>query len=136
MQAGQPGQYGWGTVMATDTAFVIGCLALLGKRIPQQLRVFMLSLAIVDDIGAILVVAFGYSSQIEWGPLALGGVGIVLVRAMALIGFRGLPLYFFMGALIWLAVDASGVHATIAGVVLGLMTHQGSTPRLPASYLA
>jgi NhaA family Na+:H+ antiporter len=108
--------------MATDTAFVIGCLALLGKRIPQQLRVFMLSLAIVDDIGAILVVAFGYSSQIEWGPLALGGVGIVLVRAMALIGFRGLPLYFFMGALIWLAVDASGVHATIAGVVLGLMT--------------
>lgn len=122
MQAGQPGQYGWGTVMATDTAFVIGCLALLGKRIPQQLRIFMLSLAIVDDIGAILVVAFGYSSQIEWGPLALGGIGIALVRAMALIGFRGLPLYFFMGALIWLAVDASGVHATITGVVLGLMT--------------
>jgi len=122
MQAGQPGQHGWGTVMATDTAFVIGCLALLGKRIPQQLRIFMLSLAIVDDIGAILVVAFGYSSQIEWGPLALGGIGIALVRAMALIGFRGLPLYFFMGALIWLAVDASGVHATITGVVLGLMT--------------
>lgn len=122
LQAGQPGQHGWGTVMATDTAFVIGCLALLGKRIPQQLRIFMLSLAIVDDIGAILVVAFGYSSQIEWGPLALGGIGIALVRAMALIGFRGLPLYFFMGALIWLAVDASGVHATITGVVLGLMT--------------
>jgi NhaA family Na+:H+ antiporter len=54
----------------------------------------MLSLAIVDDIGAILVVAFGYSSQIEWGPLALGGIGIALVRAMALIGFRGLPTYF------------------------------------------
>ena len=71
-----------------------GCLALLGTRFPQQLRISMLSLAIVDDIGAILVVAFGYSSQIEWGPLALGGIGIALVRAMALIGFRGLPTYF------------------------------------------
>jgi NhaA family Na+:H+ antiporter len=59
IQAGQPGQHGWGTVMATDTAFVIGCLALLGSRIPQTLRVFMLSLAIIDDIGAILVVAIG-----------------------------------------------------------------------------
>ena len=64
LQAGQPGQHGWGIVMATDTAFVIGCLALLGSRIPQTLRIFMLSLAIVDDIGAILVVALGYSSQI------------------------------------------------------------------------
>ena len=122
LQAGQPGQHGWGTVMATDTAFVIGCLALLGTRIPRQLRIFMLSLAIVDDVGAILVVAFGYSSQIEWSLLALGGIGIVLVLAMALIGFRALPIYFFMGALLWLAVDASGIHATITGVVLGLMT--------------
>jgi Na+:H+ antiporter, NhaA family len=61
LQAGRPGEGGWGTVMATDTAFVIGCLALLGKRIPQSLRVFMLSLAIIDDIGAILVVAIGYT---------------------------------------------------------------------------
>lgn len=122
MQAGQPGQQGWGTVMATDTAFVIGCLALLGSRIPQSLRIFMLSLAIVDDIGAILVVAFGYSSQIEWIPLALAAVGIVLVRTMMLLGVRTFPVYFLMGGLIWLAVDASGVHATITGVVLGLMT--------------
>ncbi len=122
MQAGQPGQQGWGTVMATDTAFVIGCLALLGSRIPQSLRIFMLSLAIVDDIGAILVVAFGYSSQIAWGPLALAALGLVIVRAMALLGFRAFPIYFLMGALVWIAVDASGVHATITGVVLGLMT--------------
>jgi NhaA family Na+:H+ antiporter len=122
MQAGQPGQHGWGTVMATDTAFAVGCLALLGSRIPQSLRVFMLSLAIFDDIGAILVVAFGYSTHIAWGALALAAVGIAVVRAPALLGFRGFPIYFLMGAFIWLAVDASGVHATITGVVLGLMT--------------
>lgn len=122
LQWGQPGHNGWGTVMATDTAFVVGCLALLGTRIPHSLRVFMLSLAIVDDIGAILVVAIGYSSQISWTALALGALGIGVVRAMAALGFRGFPLYFLVGGFIWLAVDASGIHATITGVILGLMT--------------
>jgi len=122
LQSGQPGATGWGTVMATDTAFVIGCLALLGSRIPQSLRVFMLSLAIVDDIGAILVVAIGYSSHIDWGALALAVLGIAIVRAMTLVGFRGFPIYFLAGGFIWLAVDASGIHATITGVILGLMT--------------
>jgi NhaA family Na+:H+ antiporter len=122
LQWGQPGQHGWGTVMATDTAFVIGCLALLGSRIPQSLRVFMLSLAIVDDIGAILVVAIGYSSHIAWSALALGAVGIAIVRLMALIGVRAFPAYFLVGGFVWLAVDASGIHATITGVILGLMT--------------
>ena len=122
IQAGQPGQHGWGTVMATDTAFVIGCLALLGSRIPQKLRVFMLSLAIVDDIGAILIVAIGYSSHISWHALALAALGIAVVRAIAALGFRGFPIYFLMGAFIWVAIDASGVHATVTGVILGLMT--------------
>ncbi|MDH5648188.1 MAG: Na+/H+ antiporter NhaA [Gammaproteobacteria bacterium] len=122
LQTGQPGQSGWGTVMATDTAFVIGCLALLGTRIPQSLRVFMLSLAIVDDIGAILVVAIGYSSDIVWWPLAVAALGLLFTRAMAMLGFRGFPLYILVGMLIWLAVDASGIHATITGVILGLMT--------------
>lgn len=122
LQQGQPGQHGWGTVMATDTAFVIGCLALLGTRIPQSLRVFMLSLAIVDDIGAILVVAIGYSEHIAWGMLALAAGGVAIVRGMSLAGIRGFPLYFLVGGLTWVAVDASGIHATITGVVLGLMT--------------
>jgi len=122
LQWGHPGERGWGTVMATDTAFVIGGLALLGSRIPQSLRVFMLSLAVVDDIGAILVVAIGYSSHIAWGALALGTLGIAIVRAMAVLGFRGFPLYFLVGTFIWLAVDASGIHATVTGVILGLMT--------------
>ena len=122
LQSGQPGQSGWGTVMATDTAFVIGCLALLGSRIPQSLRVFMLSLAIVDDIGAILVVAIGYSSNIAWWPLAVAALGLVITRAMSMLGIRGFPLYILVGVLIWLAVDASGIHATVTGVILGLMT--------------
>ena len=122
LQSGQSGESGWGTVMATDTAFVVGCLALLGSRIPQSLRVFMLSLAIVDDIGAILVVAIGYSTHIAWDALALGAVGVAIVRAMALLGVRSVPIYFVVGGLIWLAVDASGIHATITGVVLGLLT--------------
>jgi NhaA family Na+:H+ antiporter len=125
LQLGREGVHGWGTVMATDTAFVIGCLALLGRRIPQSLRIFMLSLAIVDDIGAILVVAIGYSSQLAWGALALGAFGIASVRGMALLGIRSIPVYFLVGAAIWLAVDASGIHATITGVVLGLLTPTG-----------
>lgn len=122
LQSGQPGQPGWGTVMATDTAFVIGCLALLGSRIPKELRVFMLSLAIVDDLGAILVVAIGYSVHLDWTALALGAFGMAIVRAMALAGVRSIAIYFLAGAFIWLAVDASGIHATITGVMLGLLT--------------
>ena len=122
LQSGQPGVTGWGTVMATDTAFVIGCLALAGSRIPPSLRVFMLSLAIIDDIGAILVVAIGYSSDLAWWALAVGTCGCVIVRGMALIGVRSVPLYFLAGGAIWAAFDASGIHATVTGVILGLLT--------------
>ncbi len=122
LQSGQPGGAGWGTVMATDTAFVIGCLALLGQRIPPSLRVFMLSLAITDDIGAILVVAVGYTQHVAWWPLALGMSGCILVRGMSALGIRSVPLYFLVGGMVWAAIDASGIHATVTGVVLGLMT--------------
>lgn len=125
IQLGQPGQNGWGTVMATDTAFVMGCLALLGGRIPKSLRVFMLSLAIFDDIGAILVVAIGYGSHMNWQALALAVVGFGIVRGMALLGIRGIALYFFVGGIIWFAVDLSGIHSTVTGVILGLMTPTG-----------
>lgn len=126
LQVGRDGVDGWGTVMATDTAFVIGCLALLGRRIPHNLRVFMLSLAIVDDIGSILVVAIGYSSQISWIALALGALGLACVLGMALVGIRSIPLYAAIGVLSWLAVDASGLHPTITGVCLGLLTPTGA----------
>jgi len=122
VEAGQPGRHGWGTVMATDTAFVIGCLAALGSRIPQSLRLFMLSLAIIDDIGAIIVVALGYSHDFVWGALAVAALGLLVVHVMSRLGFRAFPIYFLVGAGIWVAVDASGIHATVTGVVLGLMT--------------
>lgn len=122
VMSGRPGSQGWGTVMTTDTAFVIGCLALLGTRVPRSLSMFMLSLAIVDDIGAMLVVALGYSDAIDWRALAWATAGLVLLRAAAWAGIRGFPVYFLLGSFIWVAVDASGVHATATGVVLGLMT--------------
>ncbi|WP_299751959.1 Na+/H+ antiporter NhaA [uncultured Tateyamaria sp.] len=122
MMYGQPGMHGWGTVMATDTAFVIGCLALFGNRVPPTLRLFLLSLAIFDDVGAILVVALGYGEALTWSALGLGLLGIGIVATASRLGIRSIPVYFFMGAAVWLCFDASGVHVTIAGVILGLMT--------------
>ncbi|MBS1180751.1 MAG: nhaA2 [Proteobacteria bacterium] len=117
-----PGASGWGTVMSTDTAFVIGCLAVLGSRIPQNLRLFLLSLAIFDDVGAILVVAVGYGGSLNWPALGVAGLGLIVVAAIARLGVRSIPVYFAMGGGIWLALDASGIHATLTGVILGLMT--------------
>jgi Na+:H+ antiporter, NhaA family len=116
------GSHGWGTVMATDTALLIGCLAILGSRVPQSLRLFLLSLAIFDDIGAILVVAFGYGGSLHWSAVGWVVVGILIVAAMARVGIRSVPIYFLLGGGIWLALDVSGIHPTVAGLILGLMT--------------
>ena len=122
LMSGESGLHGWGTVMATDTAFVIGCLALFGNRVPPTLRLFLLSLAIFDDVGAILVVALGYGEALNWSALGLGLLGIGAVASASRLGIRSVPVYSLLGVGIWLSVDASGVHATIAGVILGLMT--------------
>ena len=82
----------------------------------------MLSLAIVDDIGAILVVAIGYTESINGGALAVGAFSGVIVRVTAMLGVRNVSIYFLLGGLMWLAFDSSGIHATVTGVVLGLMT--------------
>jgi NhaA family Na+:H+ antiporter len=119
---GGEGWHGWGTVMSTDTAFVIGCLAVLGSRIPQSLRLFLLSLAIFDDIGAILVIAFGYGASLNWVALSAAFLGITIMVLIAVLGIRSIPIYFALGAVVWLAFDASGIHPTIAGVILGLLT--------------
>lgn len=125
LQSGQTGALGWGTVMATDTAFVVGALALLGRRIPKGLRVFMLSVAIVDDIGAIAVVAIAYGGPVAWPAVAAAAVGVVALRAMSLLGVRSFVIYSLAGIGIWLCLDMSGIHATLSGVVLGLMTPTG-----------
>jgi len=120
--AGGAATIGWGTVMATDTAFVIGCLAILGSRVPLSLRLFLLSLAIFDDIGAIIVVAIGYGDALSWSALALAGLGLACVVILARVGVRSMAMYSIAGALTWLAVDSSGIHPPLAGVALGLLT--------------
>jgi len=121
-QWGAAGQGGWGIPMATDIAFVVGCLALLGPRVPRSLRILLLSLAIADDIGAILVIAIGYTSELRLLSLAWGFAGIGLVVVLTRLGVRSHLVYVVAGAGIWLGFHESGVHATIAGVILGLLT--------------
>src|SRR5579863_4608399 len=115
-----PGARGWGVPMATDIGFAMGVLALLGKRIPSSLRVFMLALAIVDDVGAILVIAFFYTPKISLSALAVAGG---LLALLVVISVRRVPVsvYAVVGFFFWAAVLSSGVHATIAGVILGLI---------------
>lgn len=122
LQFGEAGQHGWGIPMATDIAFVVGCMSVLGRRVPGGLRVVLLSLAIADDIGAILVIAFGYTETIHERWLLLGVAGIGLVLIMQRLGVRSIGMYLLIGAVIWLGFHESGIHATIAGVVLGLLT--------------
>ncbi|WP_391575343.1 Na+/H+ antiporter NhaA [Aureliella helgolandensis] len=122
MHVGQPSMRGWGVPMATDIAFVVGCLAILGPRVPHNLRILLLSLAIVDDIGAIVVIAIGYTSDLDLSWLVVASVGIVIVHLLMRVGVRRIPVYCAVAAWVWFAVHESGVHATLAGVMLGLMT--------------
>jgi NhaA family Na+:H+ antiporter len=122
LQHEMPAASGWGIPMATDIAFVVGVLALLKDRIPKGLRIMLLSLAIADDIGAILVIAVGYTQNIQGLPLllALGGIGAVL--ALFRLGIRNMAVYAFCMLFVWLTLHESGIHATLAGVVFGLLT--------------
>lgn len=116
------GRSGWGIPMATDIAFVVGFLSLLGKRVPHGLKIFVLSLAIVDDLGAIIVIAAFYSSNISLAALAVGFLGLGVCALLNKLGVRRVPAYVAVGSLVWLAFLASGVHPTVAGVLLGLLT--------------
>jgi NhaA family Na+:H+ antiporter len=116
--AGTPQLRGWGIPVATDIAFALAVLALLGRRVPLGLKVFLAALAIADDLGAVIVIAIFYSSQLNWLMLGLAGLGLA---ACALLNWRGvssLTPYIVLGVLVWLAMLQSGVHATVAGVLL------------------
>ena len=113
---------GWGIPMATDIAFVVGLLAVFGPRVPFGLKIFLLALAIVDDIGAILVIAVAYSGSPNLIALGLAAAGFVVTYGLNRLGVRTVGVYVIIGAHIWLAVLLSGVHPTIAGVLLGLLT--------------
>ncbi|GAB4386662.1 MAG: Na+/H+ antiporter NhaA [Phycisphaerales bacterium] len=117
---GQPTIRGWGVPMATDIAFALGVLALLGSRVPGSVRVFLTSLAIADDLGALVIIAVFYTEQIGLGYLGLAGIGLAVLVALNLLGFRRPLAYMLVGALIWYFVLKSGVHATIAGVLIAM----------------
>ena len=113
---------GWGIPMATDIAFAVGVISLHGDKISRPLKVFLLSLAIADDIGAIIVIAIFYTSDLslKWFIAALVIMGIIIVMRRLQIWY--IPIYILFGTALWLATFESGIHATIAGVVLGLAT--------------
>ncbi len=120
--AGGEGQHGWGIPMATDIAFALGALALLGSRVPFGLKVFLLALAIVDDLGAIAVIAIFYTDDLSIEALAWAAAALALILAVRRAGVRSVDVYFVLGALLWVAVLKSGIHATIAGVILAALT--------------
>lgn len=121
--------HGWGIAMSTDTAFVVGVLALFGPRCPDQLRLFLLTLAIVDDIGAITVLALFYTDHVELLPLLFGLLILGALLTARWLGMWRTYVYALGGVLMWLAVHESGVHATLAGVALGLIVPGGLAAR-------
>ncbi|AFR26027.1 Na(+)/H(+) antiporter NhaA [Bartonella quintana] len=114
--------HGWAVPTATDIAFALGILALLGKKIPANLHVILLSLAIIDDIIAVLIIAFFYSTNIDPSGLAIAIAGIALVLFFQWIGLASAWLYILPGAIIWWGLMITGVHPSLTGVILGMMT--------------
>lgn len=113
---------GWGIPMATDIAFAVGVLTLLGKRVPAALRILLLALAVIDDVGAILVIAIFYSSGLEPIGFVTLGVGLAAIVVMQKLGVRSSWAYVLPAAVAWAGAYAAGIHPTLAGVVIGLMT--------------
>ncbi len=118
LNSGGPQANGWGVPMATDIAFALGVLALLGNRVPAALLTLLVALAIVDDLGAVIVIALFYTSELNLMALAATGGILALLMALNLGGVRRLLPYMLLGGLLWLALLASGIHATLAGVLL------------------
>ncbi len=117
-----PGASGWGIPMATDIAFAVGVLALMSRKVPFSLKIFLLALAIVDDLGAVLVIAFFYTDEVVAASLGIAAISFIFTYLLRTAGVRNILVYITLGVIAWLAVLSSGVHSTIAGAILGLLT--------------
>ncbi|WP_297090284.1 Na+/H+ antiporter NhaA [uncultured Draconibacterium sp.] len=120
LNKGNAGMEGWGIPMATDIAFSLGILTLLGKRVPVGLKVFLMAFAIIDDLGAVLVIAFFYSSKLIWANIAIGLAIVVALAILTRFKLYTKYLYFIAGAIVWVLFLKSGIHSTIAGVLMAL----------------
>lgn len=120
--AGGTDSRGWGVPVATDIALAVGLLAMMGSSVAPALRTFLLGLAVIDDIGAILIIAFIYSTGVGFHWIGAAAVTVLMIVGLSKIGVRKTSIYILMGALLWYFLYRSGVHATLAGVILGLLT--------------
>ena len=127
--AGQSTMIGWGIPMATDIAFTLAVLALVGKKLPIQVRIFLLTLAVVDDLGAILVIAIFYTATIHLLPLAVALLALLVFGLLQRANVRGWYFYLPIAAVAWAALHESGIHATIAGVAMGLLMNTKNLTR-------
>jgi len=119
---------GWAVPTATDIAFAVGVLALLGRKIPVNVRVFLLALAIVDDIIAVLIIALFYTANLQLSGFVIASIGVIAVLGFQRIGIGSAPFYVLPGSLVWIGFLVAGIHPTLAGVVLGLMTPARAIP--------
>jgi NhaA family Na+:H+ antiporter len=120
--AGRVDAGGWGVPVATDIALAVGLLAIIGSKVPESLRSFLLALAVIDDIGAILIIAFVYSTGVAYSWLLASVLLVIWILIMKRGGIRSTFIYFLAGACLWFALYKTGVHPTLAGVILGLLT--------------
>ena len=126
--AGDTAPNGWGVPVATDIALAVGVLTLIGSQVAPALRTFLLGLAVIDDIGAILVIAFVYSAGVLYSWLLAGALTVLAIFLLKTLGAKSTYIYIFFGALLWYCLYRSGVHPTLSGVILGLLT-----PNIPKS---
>ena len=125
--AGRTAAHGWGVPMATDIALAVGVLALVGDRVPTWLRAFLLGLAVVDDIGAIVVIAVFYSTGVTFGWLAAGATAVLATLLVRRTGVQNMLVFLVIGGFLWFSLHEAGVHPTLSGVIMGLLAPM--TPR-------